>query len=605
MTMKKRITSAIRIIIFLSIVWISLSFYWLDLSRCADVKSVRVDVEGLTGKEQESVQKAVEIPEDLIREGIVDEEWLRRIERQAPQKIRQSLEPFGYYKADVRIRLEMQGDGVYHFKVVVKPGEPVRIKILHVAASGPGASEDTIQKLIRGFPLQKGDRLRQDIYEEAKEELLKKAVSIGYLDASYSRHSIQVTLGHLSADIDLVLETGPRYYFGNVTYIGESGFPDEFLARYLEFKQGEVYSQEKIAQTQVNFVSADRFKTVSINGKKEDAVDNVVPMEITLVPLKQKRLKFGVGYGTDTGVRGSVRYQDFNILGTGQFLDMELKVSQIYQAIGGRYVFPNKIDVKSLASVKLGWEHEKTDDKTVEFFALEGALTRTFGNESKTIGSEKLGSVYLRLQQEDSKAGNEKTKTFLLMPGVQLSQYHYDSITRPTKGFRYDLELRGTDQWMGSNTGFIQFLGRGEYLVSLPYRFSILTRTQIGATTDNEPADDLPISVRFFAGGDTSVRGYKYQSLGPVDANGDVVGGRHLLFGSIELERAIGKNWGVAAFYDTGNAFNTWSKIDLAQGAGIGGRYYTPIGPIRLDLARQIGVRKPDFRIHLVVGIGL
>jgi translocation and assembly module TamA len=101
------------------------------------------------------------------------------------------------------------------------------------------------------------------------------------------------------------------------------------------------------------------------------------------------------------------------------------------------------------------------------------------------------------------------------------------------------------------------------------------------------------------------VRGYKYQSLGPTDAFGAVVGGRHLLFGSIELERAIGKDWGIAAFYDTGNAFNAWSKIDLAQGAGIGGRYYTAIGPIRLDVARQIGVRKPDYRVHLIVGIGL
>jgi translocation and assembly module TamA len=330
-----------------------------------------------------------------------------------------------------------------------------------------------------------------------------------------------------------------------------------------------------------------------------------VPIEIALVPLKQKRLKFGIGYGTDTGVRGSVRYQDFNILGTGQFLDGELKLSQIYQAVGGRYGFPINIDVKSLASIKLAWEREDVNDKVVEFLALEGALTRTFGNESKTVGSEKLGSVYLRLQQEDSTVGNERTKTFLIMPGVQFSQYWYDSVTRPTRGFRYDLELRGTDQFMGSNTGFLQFLGRGEYLISLPHRFSVLTRMQVGATTDSEPAEDLPISVRFFAGGDTSVRGYKYQSLGPTDAYGTVVGGRHLLFGSIELERAVGKDWGVAAFYDTGNAFNAWSSIDLAQGAGIGGRYYTPVGPIRLDLARQIGVKKPDYRIHLTVGIGL
>ena len=299
-----------------------------------------------------------------------------------------------------------------------------------------------------------------------------------------------------------------------------------------------------------------------------------------------------------TGVRGSIRYQDFNILGSGQLFDAEMKISQIFQGLGARYVFPSHIDVKSLASIKLGWEHEKTTDKTVEFLALEGALTRTFGEE-------RIGSVYLRLQQEDSKAGNERTKAFLLMPGVQFSQNRYDSITRPTKGFRYDLELRGTDQFMGSNTGFLQFLGRGEYLISLTKRLSVLTRMQVGATTTSEAASDLPISVRFFAGGDNSVRGYKYQSLGPTDVFGDVVGGKNLLFGSIEIHRAIGKDWAVAAFYDTGNAFDVWSKIDLAQGAGLGGLYYTAVGPIRLYVARQMGVRNPDYRIHLIVGIGL
>jgi translocation and assembly module TamA len=586
-------------VLFFIMTW-TMGFLYADV-----VKSVQISVDGVTGQEREAVQKAIEISNDLIKEEVMDEEWLKRLERQGPQRIREALEPFGYYKSDVTVKLEASDEGSYRFLVTVKTGEPVHIKAIQIIAQGPGTSEDTIKKMLDEFPLRKGERLRQDIYEEAKNNLLKKAISIGYLDAAYSKHSIRITLSKLSAEIDLILETGSKYYFGDVSFTDQTGFPDSFLTRYLAFKRGEVYSQEKIAQTQVNLISSDRFKMVTINGNKDEAKDNYVPVEIKLVPLKQKRVKFGIGYGTDTGIRGSIRYQDFNILGTGQFFDMELKLSEIYQGVGARYIFPGKIDVKSLASIKLGYEHEKTSDKTIEFLALEGALTRTFGKEDRAVGKEKLGSIYLRLQQEDSEAGNEKTRTFLVMPGVQFSHHQYDNVIRPTKGFRYNLELRGTDQSMGSETGFLQFLGRGEYLISLPQRFTILTRMQVGATTENEPAQDLPISVRFFAGGDTSVRGYKYQSLGPTDAFGDVIGGKHLLFGSVELERAIGKNWGIAAFYDTGNAFNAWSRIDLAQGAGIGGRYYTPIGPIRLDVARQIGVRKPDYRIHLVVGIGL
>lgn len=581
--------------------------WWAGIGslHAADIKQVKIDVQGVAGQERVTVEKALEIPNDLIQDGTVDEEWLRRLERQGPQKIRQALEPLGYYKTNVSVRLEHSGEGFYRFIVSIKTGEPVRIRNIRVVVQGPGESEEAIKKFVSEFPLKNGDILRQDIYEEAKENLLKKSISIGYLDASYIKHSIEVIIGQLSAEVDLVLETGPKYFFGDVIFTGQSDFPDSFLQRFVVFKKGEPYSQEKIAQTQVNLIGSDRFKTVTLSGKKDAAKDNLVPVEIALVPLKQKRVKFGIGYGTDTRIRGSIRYQDFNILGTGQFFDTELKVSEIYQSVGTRYIFPSKIDVKSLASIKLGWEHEKTSNKTVEYLALEGALTRTFGNYEKTSGKEKLGSIYLRLQQEDSKAGNEKTKTFLCMPGIQLSHYQYDNVIRPTKGFRYDLELRGTDQFFGSETGFLQFLGKGENIISFPQRFTLFTRMQIGTTTENEPARDLPISVRFFAGGDTSVRGYKYQSLGPTDQFGDVIGGKHLLFGSIELERAIGKDWGIAAFYDIGNAFNKWSKIDFAEGAGIGGRYYTIIGPIRLDVARQIGVKKSGYRIHLVVGIGL
>jgi translocation and assembly module TamA len=128
---------------------------------------------------------------------------------------------------------------------------------------------------------------------------------------------------------------------------------------------------------------------------------------------------------------------------------------------------------------------------------------------------------------------------------------------------------------------------------------------QAGATWQGDSSKDLPITLRFFAGGDNSVRGYRYQSLGPRSDEGDIVGGKNLLIGNFELERAIGKNWGVAAFYDAGNAFNNFSSIDPAQGAGLGCRYYTPVGPVKLDLAREINVASPGYRIHFSIGLEL
>ncbi|MDD5171306.1 MAG: BamA/TamA family outer membrane protein, partial [Syntrophales bacterium] len=187
----------------------------------------------------------------------------------------------------------------------------------------------------------------------------------------------------------------------------------------------------------------------------------------------------------------------------------------------------------------------------------------------------------------------------------RFSELHYDDVIRPRKGFNYQAELKATHQSIGSSTGFIQFMSAGEMIIPLPGDFALLTRARVGGTWQNDPVEQLPISVRFFAGGDRSIRGYAYQALGPKDSQGNVVGGRNLLTGTVELERYIGKSWGVAAFYDAGNAFNNLSDISAAQGAGMGLRYYSPIGPIKLDVARQLSVAEPDTRIHLTIGVGL
>jgi len=128
------------------------------------------------------------------------------------------------------------------------------------------------------------------------------------------------------------------------------------------------------------------------------------------------------------------------------------------------------------------------------------------------------------------------------------------------------------------------------------------SRGKIGATWQNDPLTVLPASLRFYAGGDSSVRGYAYKSLGPTDDLGQVIGGSNLLQGSLELERALFDSWGVSLFYDLGNAFQSFTDFRLYQGAGIGLHYYTRIGGLNLSLARQVGVGDPGFRVHFTIG---
>lgn len=568
----------------------------LPAPAVAASESVRVVVEGLSGKELANVEAALTVPPNLIQDGKVDRLWLERFESQAPGKVREALEAFGYYKPTIAISMDAPEEGVYKLGVRVDPGEPVRLTKVQVQVQGPGASETVMTKAVSDFPLHTGDVLRQDIYERSKGELQSKAVGQGYLDAQFSVHTIRLNEAESKAEIDLVLETGQPYRFGEANFRGAPRYPRPFLQTFLDFKPGDPFSYERIVQTQLNFATAERFQSVVIQPDKAGATDHSVPINVDLTPSPQKIVRVGVGFTTDYGPGFSVRYEDLNVADSAQRLESELNLSQRLQGLAFRYRFPGSTDFRSFTSTRLGAQREDTVSYTTR--SVSADIERTKG-----IGRDRLGSIYLQLQKEESTAAGATTNTLILMPGIRFSQKGYENLIRPTQGFHYKLEARGTAQSFGSDVGFAQLLGFGDVLVPLADRLSLKMRGQAGATSMNGNILDVPVTFRFFTGGDSSVRGYAYQSLGPKNAQGEVVGGKNLLVGSIELERAIGQNWGAAVFYDTGNAFDNFDSLNLAQSAGVGVRYYTPVGPVRLDLARQLGVSDPSFRFHFTIGM--
>ena len=198
--------------------------------------------------------------------------------------------------------------------------------------------------------------------------------------------------------------------------------------------------------------------------------------------------------------------------------------------------------------------------------------------------------------------GTEHSDARLILPGIRYTVDHYDNPARPGRGYRYSLEARGTSRLFGSDTSLFQMLAQGSYIQPLPWRLSLNVRAKTALTPLSDPLRELPPTLRFFAGGDQSVRGYSYQSLGPRDGTGKVVGGKHLMFGSLELERALFDNWGISTFYDAGNAFDSFANLRLAQGVGIGLHYYTPVGAFNLSLARQIGSSRSSYHVHFTVG---
>jgi translocation and assembly module TamA len=558
---------------------------------------VEIVVTGIEGNELKNVQETLVLPVGLVREGIVDRLWLERYAKQADDKIRTALEPFGYYNALVTVTVEPTGVR-YRLLVKVVPGEAVRLTDVNVTVVGPGDGERRLSRLVATFPLKKGDVLVHQRYEEAKAAIKSRAEELGYLDANFSRHEIRVDQSATTATVELVLETGEMYFFGATRIQGAPDYPDSFLGRHLTYKSGDVFSYPRLGETQRNFTNSERFKEVIITPDKQDAEAFRVPVTVDLKAGPRISLRPGIGYGTDTGARFTVRYRDVNMFHLGHELFSNLYVAERLQGLVTGYVLPSPMDVRSSTTLQLNLQQEDTTSYTSRILALE--LDRNM-----SLGTGKLITGYVRAQYEDYTVGLQKSTARLLLPGLRFSDDHYDNPLRPRRGFSYALELRATHQLLGSDTALVQILAGGSHLQPLPWNLSLHTRTKAGITLFNDPLRDMPPSLRFFTGGDQSVRGYSYKSLGPRDASGKITGGTQLLTASIELERALFKEWGVSVFYDVGNSFNSFSAVSLFQGAGVGLHYYSSVGALNLSVARPIGVDNPSFHFHFTVGFEL
>jgi translocation and assembly module TamA len=310
-----------------------------------------------------------------------------------------------------------------------------------------------------------------------------------------------------------------------------------------------------------------------------------------MLPRLRHAWSTGIGFTTDTGPRVRAAYENRYINTRGHRLDSDAAVSSIRSRINLGYSIPLNDPLTTSLNFSTGYITEKTDTYDSDRFKLETAYRRESASGwLETWSINYLRDAYVINQQEDT--------SILTIPGYSLSRTSADDYINPSRGWRLFGQIRGATDAVISDTTFVQLYTSGKGIISVgPGRF--ITRFEFG-TTWIDVAEELPVSLRYFAGGDQSIRGYDYQSLGPVNADDEVIGGKHLFAGSVEYDFPVKNNWRAALFYDGGNAFSS-QKFDWKQSVGIGVRWISPIGPIRADLAHALN-DEGGFRLHITMG---
>ena len=548
-------------------------------------------IEGLDDELAKNVRAYV----GLATEPCDAESWvIRRRFRLAESEARTALEPYGYYSPTVQSEL-VTGDDCWRATLHIDPGLPVRIRKLDLEVTGDARSDPAFARVEVPPALHAGARLRHADYEAYKQSLQFKALERGYIDGTFTESRIDVWPDEQAADIVLKFDSGSRYRIGEIRQDQEFLEPS-LVSAMLDLHEGDPYDSKDFARAYEDLSRSGFFSRIDIQPVFDAAENREIPIAVHLEPVERIEYTVGAGYSTDTGLRLRTGFRNSRLNDRGHRLDLQLKLSPVISGLTSEYRIP-------LADPRSDWL-SYTGTLDVEDTDTSYSETARFGiRRSKQLQHGLLRTYGLDVSYEQYEIGDTKDSSLLVLPAVKFDHKYGNRQLYPERGHSIEIEFRGTDRLLGSDTRFLQFVARSRWIFPAGKDGRLLARLDGGATAKSD-FDELPPSVRFFAGGDQTIRGYDYKSLGPEDADGNVIGGSSLLTGSIEYEhRLFGKYYG-AAFVDAGNAFDG-TDLNAVVGAGVGIKWRSPIGPIRLYVAHPFSLDETGIKLHVSVGVDL
>jgi len=556
------------------------------------IAQVDVDVKiiGLDKEREDHIRLLLSI-EQQKDHALMSEGRMHRLHKKASLEISNALHPFGYYKAVIKKELVQPNLNHWIATYTIDSGPPLTVESFNFYISSEIRKDIEFQPLINNTPFNIGDVFNHIVYEEFKANLAKLASERGYFNAHFIEHRVEIDLNTNTARINLNFDGGVRYFFGNVL-LEQNVLDAALLKRYIPFEKGTPYTLNQMIDLQRTLNDTDYFQSVEVSHDQPQLDSNELPVTVKLTARKPHRFSFGIGYGSNTGARAKFDWQMPRLNPSGHRFNTETNISQLGYNIAAHYRVPVFNPQTDQMIYSTGIAHEKTDSSESTIRNIGSSLNHSRGDWREAIS--------LNYQQEDFIVADVKDKSSLLIPSINWSRTWGNNFIYSVDGLRFNITLRGANKSVVSDTNFTQLQGGIKAISSINLHNRFIARGRLGSTWTNE-FDQLPSSVRFFAGGAQSVRGYAYQSLGPLNENDKVVGGKLLMIGSLEYEHSFSGLWGLAVFYDGGNAMDNFDE-KLERGAGFGLRWKSPVGPVRIDFANAVTKEGNPWRIHINIG---
>ncbi len=532
---------------------------------------------------------------------------LRRYVAELPALAKSAMSALGYYGSDVEVKQKTDGDNTI-LEIAVTPNDPVLIETIDVSIQGAGEDDAQYVGVLSELPLLQGAVFISGDYEATKSALLDRAQDLGYFDFTFTESEVRVSRRQLSANIRLVADTGVRYTFGPIVF-EQNAFRQSFLERWMPFQEDDPFESSLIGELSKNLQNSGYFKSVRVQPQQDRRYGKTIPVKVGLERKDNNQVAVGVGFVTDTGLRTKLAWGKPLLNRFGHSLDFEVGLAEEQQSASVSYRIPRKNEpLYNYWGIEYGLKKDTVGDTDSFLSSLN------FQRVSRTR-SEWTESLFLRWERErfevikeeddeDEEDGDEDVEvrtTDLILPGFSYTRSRSKGTPFPVWGQAETLLVMGGSTRALSSIDFFKVLGTFKYLRALSDRNTLIGSVQYGAIQSND-FDGVPVSQRFFAGGDRSVRGFKYRDISPM-VNEQAVGGRFLEVLSLEYNYRILDKWSAAVFSDAGRAFDSFGEA-YRVGAGVGVRWQSPVGAFRLDVATPISDNDRDgsVRVHISLG---
>jgi len=502
--------------------------------------------------------------------------------KQSKKRIAEAIAPYGYFNPHMTAHLYTTQTG-WLASYTIELGQPVRVRTISLQLQGEGADDPRLQAYLQKLPIHAGEVFESKKYDAMKEKLYEIANAQGYIKAHFRQAQIFVDRKKLTADILLIFNTQQRYYFGSLIF-NETRYDPAFLARFNIFRPREPFSSDALIQYQQEMNDSSYFNQVLVIPQLEKIEDHHIPLQVSVVPPKARRYYLGLGYGSFTGPRLSTGIHFNRVNGMGHAADLQFKLSSVLTGFAAKYFIPGRQPLYEQWS--MGYDHQKFKPKNGDSFSR----SLSFGYQYKKTPWAIGGNVNYLIERYTANNSPFNTSE-LLYPRLSLSYVKADNVILPTEGKSMNVLLQGASKAFFSSTSFMQGDLKGKYFYK-PFSYgNFILRGELGYTVVHD-LSDLPLSMRFFTGGVSTLRGYPDSSIGP---------GRYLELGSIEYQHHVTENWLIAFFYDVGTATNTLGT-PLNKGDGVGLIYRSVIGPIRLYLATALSKPNRPYQVEFSMG---